>query len=437
MGPDETQEAQGMSSVPSVPPALLANIQHRLELREPYLDSHRSSDELVAALAHEQWDIRAAAVHTLAGHAHEVSLDIWRRILLDEHRLVRAAGVRALRFVQQEEALEWLLQACRDSDWEVREMAVMTLGEMGLSSYRLQLALLHLAQHDSHSTVREAANYALGQVQVEPAIPEVAQKEALLVCEVGTAYKTETMSQQMISGDNIQIRPDWLHMIDHYWQLLYRQPSMMYRSIWISFPLLLLLFLVLGSYSGLFMVFRGVYDVHTWFTVTRWRDCELVLAVVTTLASAAGTAFIYGGKHDPVFELTLSTPTSVRVVMLCRFALVVGYNMLLSTALSVAINMMIGGSLWQIMQLWIGPVLVLSSLTMVCSFAIGSGLSILVGVLVEVGQMITINTRTLQLYLDFNVAHLWQTNIFTVGAALMLFLFAVFYLSRHPSFSSL
>src|SRR5260370_16443574 len=87
------------------------------------------------------------------------------------------------------------------------------------------------------------------------------------------------------------------------------------------------------------------------------HDTALQLALFTTVSAAAGTAFIYDGENDAGLELTLSTPTSMRIVMFYRFLLVVSYNILLSACASAVLALTHRAGLWEIVQIWLGPIL--------------------------------------------------------------------------------
>src|SRR5262249_5367891 len=82
----------------------------------------------------------------------------------------------------------------------------------------------------------------------------------------------------------------------------------------------------------------------------------------------------------------IATQTSVRIVLLFRIMLVVGYNALLGAVASAIITAIYGGSFWEMVQLWMGPVLFLSLLSLALSMAIGSLFAILASVVFEATQ---------------------------------------------------
>ena len=164
----ETQHQQGVTPpepgpLREAPSSLLAGVLSRLNQSERYIAAQRSRRALLNALAHPQWEIRAAAVQAVEKLGPRAALDPLLGVLQDEHRLVRAAAVHALGSLaeqtpEQQVPVEQVLLVLRDEAWEVREMAVLVLGKLPLS---LAEPLLQEALQDSNICVREAARFAL------------------------------------------------------------------------------------------------------------------------------------------------------------------------------------------------------------------------------------------------------------------------------------
>ncbi len=164
----ETQHQQSVTPpepgpLREAPSSLLAGVLSRLNQSERYIAAQRSRRALLNALAHPQWEIRAAAVQAVEKLGPRAALDPLLGVLQDEHRLVRAAAVHALGSLaeqtpEQQVPVEQVLLVLRDEAWEVREMAVLVLGKLPLS---LAEPLLQVALQDSNSCVREAARFAL------------------------------------------------------------------------------------------------------------------------------------------------------------------------------------------------------------------------------------------------------------------------------------
>ncbi|HET8911951.1 MAG TPA: zf-HC2 domain-containing protein, partial [Ktedonobacteraceae bacterium] len=116
-----------------------------------------------------------------------------------------------------------------------------------------------------------------------------------------------------------------------------------------------------------------------------------VLNLFSTISAGVGVAMLYGEEHDPTYELTISTPTSIRYVLFSRFLLVLGYNALLSLISSIGIVGLLGGNLWTVVSLWLGPMLLVASFAMLLAILIGSGIALLGSILLEASQ--TLHTK--------------------------------------------
>src|SRR5690242_8279501 len=163
--------------------------------------------------------------------------------------------------------------------------------------------------------------------------------------------------------------------VQHLWLVFARQAPLIHKSIWIASILINLLMLVL-----VFLGREGArHNLHS---------VEGVLAFFTTIAAAAGVAFMYQAEHDAGYEIILSTPTSVRIIMICRMVLVVGYNMALAALTSAIIAIALGGTLWDFMHIWLGPMLLLASFSLAISVIFGSVVSLAISLLLEVIQAI-------------------------------------------------
>src|SRR5581483_2649319 len=123
----ENQQPKGVEVSQQAPGSLLQGVLNRLEQRHVYLTAGMPAQDLIDALDHPQWDIRAAAVRALSALEDQASIGALLTALRDEHRLVRAAAVRALGHLGQRMPAEQLILALQDPAWEVREMAVLVL----------------------------------------------------------------------------------------------------------------------------------------------------------------------------------------------------------------------------------------------------------------------------------------------------------------------
>ncbi len=212
--------------------------------------------------------------------------------------------------------------------------------------------------------------------------------------------------------------------IFHLWLIFKGQVRLIHKSIWAVPPLLLLF----GCGLGLFAIAGSISHL---------QQVETVLALMTTVSAAVGVAFIYGVDNDAAIELTLSTPTSIRIVMLCRLVLVVGYNFIVAVCASTCMALLSRGSVWDIMQLWLGPMLLFSSMTLALSLLLGSWFAIIVTFMLEVTQTILSSfTRHVSVLRITPPPDIWQTTPTMVFLALLIIAFAVIYAPRQPRLSN-
>lgn len=210
----------------------------------------------------------------------------------------------------------------------------------------------------------------------------------------------------------------------HLWLVFARQVPLIHKSIWIASFLVNVLMLML-----VFLGREGArHNLHS---------VEGVLAFFTTIAAAAGVAFMYQAEHDAGYEIILSTPTSVRIVMICRMALVVGYNMALAALTSAIIAIALGGTLWDFMHIWLGPMLLLASISLTISVIFGSVVSLAISLLLEVVQAIISSVEKMIPVVHFLRVTLLQTTPLALFIALLLIVFAVCYAPRQPRLSNL
>lgn len=144
-------------------------------------------------------------------------------------------------------------------------------------------------------------------------------------------------------------------MFYHCWLIFKSQVSLLHRSIWLASALLM-------SFACILFLSRTI-DINT--------TSEL-LTLFTSVIGASGTAFLYGPQSDAGYELLLAAPTSPRLVMFSRMALVLGYDIFLALLVSIILVVVRGENLTQLVQLWFGPLLLLSSLSLLLSLFFGS-----------------------------------------------------------------
>lgn len=208
-----------------------------------------------------------------------------------------------------------------------------------------------------------------------------------------------------------------------FWLLLRKQIPLIHKSIWIASALVCLLGCVLA-----FLV--------TPHTAREVQNVEALLTLFITVAAATGAAFIYGANVDPAFELTIATPTSIRLVMLFRMLLVLGYNFILAALASTIFALAHGNGVWSFMQLWLGPMLLLSSFSLTVSLVLGSTFAVMGTILIEAMQ--TLPARVIEGLTGLHLAGFgtWQTTPLIVLLAVLFTAFAIFYVPRQPKLST-
>jgi len=380
------------------PPSLLPGVLNRLSQTERYIAAQRSRQDLLNALEHPQWEIRAAAVYALGKLGPRAPLEPLLDALQDEHRLVRAAAIRASGALvehtpEQQVLVEHVLLAMRDEAWEVREIAALVLGE--LSTYPSE-PLLRTALRDSNSCVREAACFALER------------REAARV-----QTNDEAQGRSVVLPPSIQAEVHVKASLFHLWLVFSRQFSLLNRNIWLITVLAMVIACILTFVLGV--------------------DAGWSLTVAVLSASAIGAAHIYGSGSDASIEIVLSTSTSIRTILLARLAAVLSYNIALAALTSTLMVLVYGGGLWTLIHLWLGPALFVSSLSLALSLLLGSLSATVATLLFEASQVFHSEGPFFVLQPVDLATSVWQLHpVYLFVIALGCIVFAVLYAPRHP-----
>jgi hypothetical protein len=116
--------------------------------------------------------------------------------------------------------------------------------------------------------------------------------------------------------------------------------------------------------------------------------------------------------------------------------LVIGFNFVLSALASIIIAVAHGGGLWEIIQLWLGPMLLLSSISVSLTLMVGSAIALAVSLLIEALQAIPITIEKGFIPLQVARPDMWQTSPYVVLVAVLLLALAIFYAPRQPRLSN-
>jgi len=256
-------------------------------------------------------------------------------------------------------------------------------------------------------TIRETVQFAIAS---EP-LPSTNILDQVLV-------KIDTISNE------VQMQPPLnLYTFIHLWLVFTQQIRLIHKSIWIASTLV-----------GLFCCSLAFFFSKQ--AQSHIQDITSILVLFTAVVASSSVAFLYGTDNDAAFEITLATPTSIRIVMLCRVVLVIGYNFILSAVASFIIALVHGGGIWEIMQLWLGPMLLLSSISISLSLLVGSAFAVAISLILEALQAIPVTIERGLIVLQFARPDIWQTSPTVILLALILFIFSVFYAPRQPRLSN-
>lgn len=154
---------------------------------------------------------------------------------------------------------------------------------------------------------------------------------------------------------------------------------------------------------------------------------SVVLALVAPVVAAAGLAVVYGPEVDPGLELAVATPTSPRSVLLARFTVVFGYDLLLGLAASVVLTGVgVSTGVGVLVSAWLGPMMLLSALTLIISIWFGPSAAFGAALVVWTARLVLGGAAAPQVGGVGQVVELvWSTSGGTVTAAIVLLAAAV------------
>ncbi len=175
--------------------------------------------------------------------------------------------------------------------------------------------------------------------------------------------------------------------------------------------------------------------VTLYAAVVRYQGATLALSLSLPLIAAAGAAFVYGREADPALEITLAAPTSPRVILLSRVALVFGYDLALGLAATTVVALTHGQSVASAVTLWLGPTALLASGALLLSLLLGPLVSVVSAVGVWLAQMIQFESIHSVRDIRFALDPIWRTNGLTFSLAAVLLLLAVIYAPRQERLS--
>lgn len=152
-----------------------------------------------------------------------------------------------------------------------------------------------------------------------------------------------------------------------------------------------------------------------------------VLALVAPIVAAAGISGVYGPQRDPSFEVVAATPTSPRLILLVRMALIFAYDLVLALAASGVLAATGAGlaGLPALIVAWLGPMALLSALCLALVVWVGADIAIGAALLLWSLRVLAISLFADRTWLVEFAGALWSTNLATGCAAAALVLIAV------------
>lgn len=152
-----------------------------------------------------------------------------------------------------------------------------------------------------------------------------------------------------------------------------------------------------------------------------------VFAFALPLIAATGTAFLYGPDVDAGLELALATPTSPRLVLLGRFALLFGYDAGLALAGTLLQSITRHEGFALLASVWFGPMALLSTLSLALSLVLGPAVAVGAAAALWLSRILRLDGG---LSLHISAGAFWPTSPQILALSLALLAFALLYVPR-------
>jgi Putative zinc-finger len=159
----------------------------------------------------------------------------------------------------------------------------------------------------------------------------------------------------------------------------------------------------------------------------------IIQSFLTPVVAALSLAFLYGPETDAGLEIALSTPISPRVILLSRLLVALCYNFVLAFGVTVLAVVLHGGNIAILLSFWVGPMLLLSGLSLALSVGLGTVAGTVAAGALWLLHLFVSSISALPAPVPGDhtpLAALWQTTPATIFIACLLFLAAVVYVPR-------
>jgi hypothetical protein len=157
-------------------------------------------------------------------------------------------------------------------------------------------------------------------------------------------------------------------------------------------------------------------------------SAHLVLGLITPIVAAAGVAGTFRSRHDPAAELVAATPTSGRLLLLVRTALVFGFDLALAVVASAALtaaDVAGTGSLHALVGAWLGPMALLSSLSVLIAVRYGPDVALGVAVGLWAVRVLAGGVLVRDEWPARFIVDAWSTNALVLAASAVVAVAAV------------
>lgn len=193
--------------------------------------------------------------------------------------------------------------------------------------------------------------------------------------------------------------------LSHVAQVAFRQARVLRTAIWIA--------------SALGIALAVLYAL----TLPRVVGEQDVLAFALPLIAATGVAFLYGPEVDVGLELALAAPTSPRLVLLSRFALLFGYDATLALGGTLALAWLRHDTFATLVAVWLGPMALVATLSLALSLLLGPAVAVAGAASLWLSQALRVGDGV---SLHITAGPFWPTTPWTLVGSLALLAAALF-----------
>ncbi|MGQ5262839.1 zf-HC2 domain-containing protein [Micromonospora sp. ZYX-F-536] len=155
---------------------------------------------------------------------------------------------------------------------------------------------------------------------------------------------------------------------------------------------------------------------------------DLMLSLIAPIVAAAGVAGTYRSRRDPAAELLAATPTSGRLLLLIRIALVFGYDLVLAlgaSAVLTATGAAGADGLNELVGAWLGPMALLSSVSLLIAVFLGPDTALGAAVGLWAVRVLAGGVLIPDDWLAWSIIGVWSTNAPVLLASAALAIVAV------------